>query len=70
MELRTKVSTLHRCGNWKEYRLSDAGKKYKPWLFHQGDNCEALLADMVATIQNYGPPFMQEQWRYRLFVKP
>ena len=35
-------------------------KKYRPWLFREQDNCEALLADMVATVQKYGRPFMRE----------
>jgi hypothetical protein len=33
-------------------------KKYRPWLFRQVDNCESLVADMVATIQEFGPPFV------------
>jgi hypothetical protein len=36
------------------------GKTYKSWLFHQEANCEAVVADMVATVQEYGPPFMQQ----------
>jgi hypothetical protein len=35
-------------------------KKYRPWLFCEEDNCEALVADMVATVQEFGRPFMQE----------
>ena len=34
--------------------------KYKSWLFRQDENCEALFAEMVATIQEFGPPFMRE----------
>ena len=35
-------------------------KKYKPWLFREEDDCKTLLAGMVATIQKYGRPFIQE----------
>ena len=35
-------------------------KKYRPWLFREEDDCEALVADMVAAVQTFGRPFMQE----------
>jgi hypothetical protein len=34
-------------------------KKYKPWLFHAGENPEPLVADMVANIQTFGLPYIQ-----------
>jgi len=34
-------------------------KKYKPWLFQERDEYEALVAGMVSTVEKFGRPFME-----------
>lgn len=33
--------------------------KYKAWLFHEDLDCEALAADLVATVEEFGLPYMR-----------
>src|SRR5207244_11481528 len=34
-------------------------KKYKPWLFQERGEYEALVAGMVSTVEKFGRPFME-----------
>ncbi len=36
-----------------------AEQKYAPWSFQEDTNCEAVVADLVATVEKYGRPFME-----------
>jgi hypothetical protein len=44
-------------------------KKYRPWLFREENNWEALLADMLATIQKFGHPFMRQHMELAALCK-
>lgn len=35
-------------------------RKYRRWLFHEEDDCEALMADMVAAVEEFGRPFIEK----------
>jgi hypothetical protein len=36
------------------------GKKYAAWSFQEGNNCEPSVAEMVAAVEGFARPFMEQ----------